>query len=252
VKIEVDFDPELDEYFGITTSKQQIVIDETMWDKIEQAGRLRDLVKDIRRRFREDVKRLEAAREQEDRPDEPRASEEAMMDTEKFKTGPSAPSDKKKAEGDKNLDNTATKVSETTGKDKGEVRKELEDRTRRRRYEVEFRSIPEGPFYRPTRFGEQKRVIINTDHPFYEKVYEASPEVKSALEVLLFVMAEAELEADGEAETFYKSARTRWSERLRHALDRLRPDEEMRDKASAIAEEMHSAMDEIPSGDEAT
>ena len=28
IKIEIDFDPELDEFFGITTAKQQIVIDD--------------------------------------------------------------------------------------------------------------------------------------------------------------------------------------------------------------------------------
>lgn len=45
--------------------------------------------------------------------------------------------------------------------------------------------------------------------------------MEAALEVLLFVLAERELESVGEAETFYKSERQKWSERLRHALNSL-------------------------------
>jgi len=133
----------------------------------------------------------------------------------------------------------AARTSETTGKPKKKVVEDLEERAKTRRFEVEFQAIPEGPFYRPYRIGEQKRVIINTQHPFYTKVYSIAPDIASALEVLLMVIAEAELEAEGDAETFYQSSRNRWSERLRHALDLLSPDDEMRDKASAIAEEMH-------------
>ena len=39
VRIEIDFDAALDEFFGITTSKQQIVIDDEMWEKLENAER---------------------------------------------------------------------------------------------------------------------------------------------------------------------------------------------------------------------
>jgi hypothetical protein len=238
VKVEVDFEPELDEFFGITTAKQQIVIDESMWERLEQAGRLRDLINDIRKRFSADNNDITANEKSSHETDTPRASEEAMAATEKFKVRPSMPSDKKKAEGRKNLEQAVTKASEKTGKAKKDIKAEMEKRAIARRFEVEFQAIPEGPFYRPYRLGEQKRLIINSQHPFYGKVYAVSPEVGSALEVLLLVLAEAELEADGDAEAFYKASRNLWSERLRHALDALRPDDEMRDAASAIAEAM--------------
>jgi hypothetical protein len=117
----------------------------------------------------------------------------------------------------------------------------LKEETEVRRWEVEFAAIPEGPFYRPRRFGEQKRVIINTDHPFYAKVYGAGPKARAALEVLLFVFAERELDSDGDGEAFYKAERQRWSTRLRHALDSLVADETIVDIASAMAEEMHTS-----------
>jgi hypothetical protein len=163
-----------------------------------------------------------------------------MEETEKFEPRPDKPSDRKKAKAREELETTATVISDTTGRPREQVLEELEERTKKRRFELEFQSIPEGPFYRPKRLGEQKRVIINTLHPFYTKVYDATPEIKAALEVLLFVLAEGELEAEGDFETFYRSARTSWSERLHHALDELKHDDDMRDKAAAVAEKMQT------------
>lgn len=238
VKVEVDFDPELDEFFGITTSKQQIVLDEVMWEKLTQVGRLHDVISDIRRRLKGDILNVEAMTRAAEHADTPRASEEAMAITEKFKAKPITPSDRKKAEGKKNLEQAAIRASEKTGKAKKDIADHLAERAKTRKFEVEFQAIPEGPFYRPVRLGEQKRLIINTQHPFYSKVYDVSPQVALSLEVLLLVLAEGELEAEGDAEVFYKSSRATWSDRLRHALDVLRTDDDMRDKASAIAEAM--------------
>ncbi len=244
VKIEIDFDPELDEYFGMTTAKQQIVIDPVLWDKLEApgGGNLRNLVKDLRNQFSTDLTKLGGKEDSAAGKNAPRPSEKVMEETEKFKSRPDKPSDAKKAKAREELENTATVIAEVTGRPRDEVLKEQKERTAKRRFEVDFQPIPEGPFYRPKRLGEQKRIIINTLHPFYTKVYDATPEVKAALEVLLLVLGEAELEAEGDFESFYRSARTSWSERLYHALKELRPDEDMRDKAAAVAEKMQMAM----------
>lgn len=61
--------------------------------------------------------------------------------------------------------------------------------------------------------------------------------VGSALKVLLFVMAERELEVRSDAESFYKAERQRWSERLRHAREQLVPEESM----VAVAERTYVA-----------
>ena len=45
-----------------------------------------------------------------------------------------------------------------------------------------------------------------------------------------------------DAETFYKAERQRWSERLRHALDTLIPDDTLVDRAASVAEHMHMAV----------
>ena len=49
-KIEIDFDPLLDEYFGITTHKQQIVISESMIGHLKDEG-FPGLITDLRRKM---------------------------------------------------------------------------------------------------------------------------------------------------------------------------------------------------------
>ncbi|HEY1694670.1 MAG TPA: ATP-binding protein [Polyangiaceae bacterium] len=251
VKIEIDFDPELDEFFGITTAKQQITVAEEMWEKLKHGGKgggdLYALIKSMRGKRDEVKDKLIAAAENGATKDEPRASVLAMEETEKFKgkAPPQTPAQHKDAQ--KNLERAAQKEAERTGKPKEAVLKELEEKTAKHRWEVTFEAIPEGPFYRPERFGEQKKVIVNTDHPFYSKIYNPQPDGRASLEVLLFVLSERELESDGEAETFYKAERQKWSERLRHALDHLVQDLALADTANAMAEELHFSAQATPS-----
>lgn len=246
VKVEIDFDPKLDEYFGITTTKQQIVVDDDMWQKLQHSGKngaaLIDLVEDMRRAFKKLQDELGADAENRVTEEQARPSALAMEVSEKFKEKIPEPSSEQKAEAARNLEREAAERAKAVRKPKEEVLKELQAEIAMRRYEIEFAAIPEGPFYRPMRLGEQKRVVLNTEHPFYTKLYSVgSSEVRAALEVLLFVLAERELECTGDADTFYKSERQRWSDRLRRALDTLVADQTILDKAASIAEQMHVA-----------
>ncbi len=249
IKIEIDFDPELDEFFGITTAKQQIVIEDEMWELLQHSGKgggaLKDLVRDLRDRFAELQDELLAKyHNREAAKDEPRPSVLAMEESAKFKGVSLELTPAQREEAQRNLEQKATERAEVTGEPKEKALEVLVQETTARRWEVEFTAISEGPFYRPTRLGEQKRLVINTDHPFYAKVYAAAPEARAALEVLLFVLAERELEVKNEAETFYKAERQRWSERLRHALDSLVTEDTLIDRASAMAERMHVPVEE--------
>ena len=247
IKVEINFDPELDEYFGITTAKQQIVIEDEMWEKLQHSGKggggLKNLIEDLRHRFSDLQKELLAKAANRDK-DEPRASVVAMEQSAKFKGTVSEPTPAQQEESKRNLEDVAAARAEATGLPKERILAELTEETSKRRWEVEFDAVAEGPFYRPTRLGQQKRLVINTDHPFYTKVYDVAPDVRAALEVLLFVLAERELEVKADAETFYKAERQRWSERLRNALDTLVPDDTLVNKAAAVAERMHVAVEE--------
>jgi len=244
MKIEIDFDPQLDEFFGITTSKQQIVIRDDMWSRLEAAGVGR-LITDIRRKYKESLRDLDAKiKKLEAEEQKKRASEEAMQASEKYKPQSTKPSPEKIDKAEEKLRQKAVQEAERTEKPVETVLDEIREQTKSRRYKVEFQSIPEGPFYRPERIGVQKKLIINTQHPFYTHLYDApesTPEIQSALEVLLFVLADGELDVEGEFEGFYLSARKNWSERLANALRQLDPNGSFQDKVSAQQEEREVA-----------
>jgi hypothetical protein len=244
IKIEIDFDPVLDEYFSVTTAKQQIVIEDEMWEKLRNpganGGNLENLLRDMRGRWKAMAEELKAKAGNAEAGDGPRPSSLAMMETEKFKPAELPPTSAQLEEGQRNLDDAASEQSRATGRPKEVVREEIEQKSRAKKWEVEFQAIPEGPFYRPYRLGEQKRVIINTEHPFYSRIYQPVGAARHALEVMLFVLAERELESIGDAQLFYKAERQRWSERLRHALGQLISDESLAD-SSSMAEIMYNA-----------
>lgn len=254
IKVEIDFDAELDEYFGITTAKQQIVIADEMWEKLQHSGKgggdLINLVKALQAERNEVENELKA--KVGNVPEEtPRSSETAMEASAKFKGAVQEPSPAQRADAETNLEHEAQTLASATGKPEDGVKQELEARAELRRWAVKFESIPEGPFYRPKRMGQQKQLIINTDHPFFAKVYEvAGADVQGALEVMLFVLAEREMECRDDAETFYKAERNRWSERLRHALDELTPSDSFKDKAAMVAEMMYEEAGSGPSSAE--
>lgn len=251
IKIEVDFDPMLDEAFGITTSKQQIVIEDWMWDKLKGEGRsngdLHQLVSDMRKEFKRQQAELDAQANAGGAEKKPRPSAAAMMESEKFTQTRAQPSEGKRQEGEKNLQEEAAKIARMTGTSEADAVDALIQRTQLQRYEIDFQAIEEGPFFLPKRLGEQKRVIINTAHPFYSRIYLAAGDAHHALEVLLLVLGDAELEAaEGDPRSFYKAARQQWSERLRHALESMASDASLADAASAVSEDLHMGVELDP------
>ncbi len=239
VKIEIDFDPQLDEFFGIATSKQQIVIRDDMWSRLEAAGVAR-LTSELHGKFKASLDTLKAKiKKLETDEQRKRLSEEAMEASEKYKSQITKPSPEKIEKAEEKLKDKATQESERTSKPLEKVLEEIKEQTKSQPYKVDFEAIPEGPFYRPERIGVQKRLVINTQHLFFTHLYDVStPEIQSALEVLLFVLADGELDVEGEFESFYKSARKNWSDRLANALLQLDPKGCLRDdKTSARQEE---------------
>jgi hypothetical protein len=241
IKIEVDFDPELDEYFGVTTSKQQITIDEVMWDKLKssgkEAGNLVSLVSEMRSDWKDQNDLLRAAKENLGmKVETPLPSGEAMLAAEKFKTRTPHLTPEKREEAERNLKEKIEEEVKFKGKTHEEAKREVEAHIARRPWDIEFKAMDEAPFFIPKRLGVQKVITVNTSHPFYAKVYNEATMDRSAWEVLLFVLADGEIDSSGERATFYKAERLNWSEMLRHALDHLVADSTILDQGAAKVE----------------
>jgi hypothetical protein len=220
--VEVNFPPTLDEEFKITTSKQQIGVSERIWGILKSEGVYR-AIEQLRGRYKKEVAQLKEERERQE--EELRASEAAMAAAAKFKiTQPGGDPVQREQKSQEVLELEAARRAKESGVSIKDVKEQLLAETKTRPYRVVRESSPGAPFYRMVQMGGQRVLYINTEHRFYTHVY-AAPEsgrrLRSALEVLLFVLGEAELDSTEDRRLWYELERGEWSKLLNVALDRL-------------------------------
>lgn len=230
--VELDFDPVLDEDFGITVNKQQVSISDRMWNILQDRG-VGAMVKNLNDdENKERNKKTNAKKTKTETKD----SESVMTEAEKFFVTPPVTPPEKEEKAKKRVIEEAEKKSEESGRPKEDHIKELAEEAHKRPYKLhlEARGVA-APFYRMELFGAQRNLYINTDHNFFNKLYAAegtSQRLKSTLELLLFVLGSCEVEAGGDREIFYQAERAEWSKRLNvtlNLLDRKDPTEEPED-----------------------
>ena len=197
IKIEIDLILNSTSISVSRLPKQQIVIDDVMWEKLQHNGKnggaLIALVRDLRHRRDELEKELKAKYENRASNDGPRLSVLAMEESENFLKGSvPEPTLNSARRGEEQYRAPGGRASIDHGQAEGQTHRGDCRRNLEATLGGGVHGDPQGPFYRPFRLGEQKRLVVNTDHPFYAKVYNAAPEVRAALEVLLFVLAERE------------------------------------------------------------
>lgn len=191
IKVEVEFSATLDEAFGVTTSKQQVTVSPLIWSLLQQAG-LPKAIEQLRNKVRETklARRLAALSPS---PGERRVSERAM-------SAASTMGDESRNGGQWDL---ALRVSP---------------------YKVCFEHAPGHPFFRMGRYQGARTLHLNTAHRFYEKLYDGpaiTPELRSALEVLLFCIGDVILEGTEESQSQHNAQLLAWSRRLDIALGML-------------------------------
>jgi hypothetical protein len=232
--VEIDFPAVLDQEFSITTSKQQVVISERIWQALEQAGVYR-VIRDLRKRYDQESKALKVRLEEENKK---RASEQAMEDAQRFKARKPGADAERREQGRRQLEEQARKLAQQSGRPFELVERELQLETQDRPYKVEVASVPGGlPFYWVEPRGAQTVLYFNSAHRFYTDVYAgpgSTPRLRAAMEVLLFVLGENELDATGDRQLFYQTERVAWSNDLNTALNRL-------DQIASIADEEATA-----------
>jgi hypothetical protein len=237
-KVEVDFDPSLDEEFSITTSKQQVVLSDRMWKLLEQHG-VKRVMGTLGSRFKED---LAAAKQLQENPgkNQKRPSEEIMVAAMGYKGPQPALTPDENAQRESRLRREIEEHSIRTGKPKEIAKEEVQGELMAKPYEIRFERAYEAPFYRVEAVGSQVRITVNQSHPFYTDLYsgpESSPRLRAALELMLFVMGECELDATKERRLFYQSERQQWSYRFNTVLQLLEGRDPVTDVASAKAEQ---------------
>ncbi len=237
--VELDFDPVLDEDFGITVNKQQVAVSERLWAIFDDRG-LGQMTKALWESLAKIRKGKKAEADAADKT--AKESEQIMSETDKFIRKPVKPSPEKEEKAKERVVEEAKKKAEETGKPAEEHLEELASQTKAEPYKVLLESKESAPFFRMELFGAQKRLFINTAHAFYSDLYagpDATRRLKTALELLLFSIGSCELDATEDMELFYQVERAEWSKRLKVAmtlLDRREPVEEAESAEAAAAE----------------
>jgi hypothetical protein len=251
IGIEVDFPPTLDEYFGITTNKQQITLSERILQLLDENDvwrtfdRLRKRDKELRADMTAEYDGVPNGKDE----DEGRPSEQAMTEASEF--DPPAPESERRSEREEQGREEAVKDLIEKGVPKGEAERVIEAVEKERPFRVEVEHNPEGPFYRVDLKGGQVVLLINSAHRFYTDVYAAvsgpdGARIRQALEVLLFVLGKSEIDASDDRELFYQSERQEWSRRLNVALAKLEDLIDLTPEEPEAAETGDSSAEEEP------
>lgn len=226
--VEVDFDATLDEEFAIPTTKQQIVPSERIWNMLVDKAGLKAAISQMRSDYEKEAAEIRGKSETED--DKKRASEEAMERASRFKTRRSTDElPERQEEADDNLRREVERRSRESGVPAEVVERELVAEQRAHPYRVATEDLPGAPFFRPEQQGAQKVLYLNVAHRFYRDLYAgplSTPRQRSGLEVMLWALGEAEIDAIGDRRTYYETERVEWSRALNASLAQLEEVEE--------------------------
>jgi hypothetical protein len=212
--VEIDFPASLDEDFNVTTSKQSVTPTERIWDLLKQHG-VREAISGFRKRRLSELKTgVEVGVESPET-----ITAQVMKEVGKSKRRPFLGDDPGRIqESVLRFEREVGRRSEETKMDPSAIAAELRKVATEHPYVVVRQSLNEdGPFYRPHTWGTQKQLILNVDHPFYSVFFEpASGQAKAAFLLLLFVLADAEIDVRTEDQRqFYIGERKEWSENIR-------------------------------------
>jgi len=239
--IELDFDPVLDEEFGITVNKQQVALSELIWQKLSEY-KVPNVVAEMRKRFKDD--KLAIKNPSGASTSQKRISEQVMQEAGKFTSRSQRPgSEEQQQEAREKVQKEAEERAQKFDTTPEEEFTKIIAEQREHPFIVCFEAMEGAPFYRTDQNGVQVRIWINRSHRFYQDFYAqlgSDPRSQAILEILLFVLGDCELEARGDRSLFYRAERAEWSKRLDIALALLDRNDSVEDMESALAEESES------------
>jgi len=220
--VELNFPATLDEHFSISTIKQRVALTPGIWTLLEEYD-VRRVLQEINDRGNKERRRRE--QEAGEDPSVSRPSELAVHDAIKLRGHKTTPLSTSRAhEAVQALEEDVLRIVREHRTTHSQALAEITEQIQRRPYQVQTENAHEGPFYRVSPRGSQKLLFINADHPFYTRLY-AGPrsdnELRAGLEIILFAIADAELNADGELLKMYRNERQVWSRLIRDGLENL-------------------------------
>jgi hypothetical protein len=211
-RVEIRLDPELDEIFGVTHTKQHAAIrpGTMIFEKLREGitanvNTMKDMI----------VARGKKAHEVRTK-----QAEDAVQKVEpRLK-----PIEGLAQKAQSLVDQEVQKFVEQHSADAPvQVKSDLEDRLSKYTVLIEYEDLPGAPFYRTKVVGRSIVVLLNTHHRFYERCYRRieteSPLGKTGIDLLLMALGRSEASASDEARIWYDDQRHEWSQHIKAFLD---------------------------------
>lgn len=214
--VEVKFNPELDEVFGITNDKQTVRPIEDFWRLLHQE----EIDSLLRAENNWQVKQREKQVPQAKSSDEPSPVEQAATATDTVEGRPPRIPVHRLPEVQAEFEAEVQRQVEVTGKTIEDVRAGIESEAKRRRYKIDYFDDPNGPFFEPVwGLGMQIVIRINRQHPFYQTFYAdllklpGGTRAKEIADGLLIMLGKDELTVEDEVAKLFLENRRRnvWS-----------------------------------------
>ena len=213
-RAEIRFDPELDEVFGVTHTKQHASIKRgtAIFEKLREVivanvATLKDTI--IARGKKAHTARTVRAEEAVQKV----VTRLKPVDELSKKTDSQAAAEVKEFVEQKSIEKSA------------EDRQQLEERLSKFSVIVEYEQLPGAPFYRTKAVGRSIVVILNTSHRFYERIYrrieEESSVGKTGIDLLLMALSRSEALGGEEVQTWYDDQRHEWSQHIKAFVEQL-------------------------------
>jgi anti-sigma regulatory factor (Ser/Thr protein kinase) len=211
-RVEMRFDPELDEVFGVTHTKQHAAMrpGTMIYEKLREAitanvNTMKDMIV-ARGKKAHEVRTKQA--EDAVQKVEPRLKPiEGLAEK---------PQDLVWREVQKFVEHHAAEAPP-------QAKQDLEDRLSKYTVLIEYENLPGAPFYRIKVVGRSIVVLLNTHHRFYERCYQRieaeSPLGKTGIDLLLMALGRSEALASEEAVTWYDDQRHEWSQHIKAFLE---------------------------------
>lgn len=209
--IEVRFDPELDDVFGITNDKQTVRPIEDFWRVLSDAG-IDDAAK-RENRWQEEQRRKTA---KATTPEIPTSAELAARTAGVATNQRSEVPPKDRESATRKIEDELRKSNPAPTPEQIEAaRRAARAEAKRRPYKIEYVELPNGPWFEPEWHGEQLVVQVNTSHRFYQVLYgdllrgSGTGRAKDGLDFVLITLAKSELTIDDESFAQFVATRRR-------------------------------------------
>lgn len=228
---EIEFPPELDYYFGITTNKSKFSLKQQMREKLKDS--IDDIPSQIHQKTRKRIDKLKAEAEKESRDQDQTLSERvAEQGDSVLKSRDQLDEDEEDQLREELEEEMQEKLEEIETDDSlDEEAKEEQKEKIKKEYEgymefpfkVTYDTLPSGQFFEVDKKGKQTRVVLNDGHEFFEVYERATQNERERLHLDLLLMSAAhaeELYSDNEQMLRYlEEWRREWSTALRVFLD---------------------------------